>query len=429
MNYEDQKNKQNKLLDLFIKSRLNNNNYDDIYTKILKKEKINNSNLYRIYNDTYNAFLINLEFVITCDDKQYNWLINFIIKYFINLYNLSNYEPINLINDLGKNIFKSLESNNIYEFFSKFNLIKVKGNIIQGLILTNLEKDDSLINIYINSNISVGIIIKNCNRNLEESDLFIEFDINDFNPFLNINYINNCYGFIDYNMNKICKNNFFNQINLKKKIVKRKSKFLNRFEPRNNNLKIIFKQQIIYSLDTIINTEINEPVIFCNINDKEILGIVRYCFLPIAAYCKFIKEYNIFSDDDNLLDFICNNISNTTYKQFLERYLFIYLEEDFFYNYLGDKSVFESKDNYEFLDNKNLDDILIHLLNLGQNSDTIKKITNNINNIYDEIIICLEDDKYNEHISKKIKSSSKLISFFTEIFIYYPDTFGKQIFN
>ena len=35
MNYEDQKNKQNKLLDIFIKSRLNNNNYDHNLTNYI----------------------------------------------------------------------------------------------------------------------------------------------------------------------------------------------------------------------------------------------------------------------------------------------------------------------------------------------------------------------------------------------------------
>lgn len=430
MNYEDQKNKQNKLLDIFIKSRINSKNYDDIYTKILKKEKINNSNLYRIYNDTYSAFLICIEFVIACDDKQYNHLIIFIVKYLINNYNLSNYDPINLINDLGKNICKSLKSDNIYDFFNKFNTINVKSHIIKGLILSSLVNNDEIkVNLYINSNVPLLSILNSFNKDVDQKDIYITFSIDKFNPFKEINYINNCYGFINYDTNKIKNNKIFNEINLFNKIFRKKDKFITRNGFRGNYLKTILKQQIIYSLDTIIGQKINEPVIFCNINDNEILGIVRYCFLPIAAYCKFIRKYNIFSDDEDLLDFICSNIYNTTYKQFLELYLYIPLEDDFFNNYLGDKSVFEKKDSNNFLNLKNLDDVLIHLLNLNQNSETIKKIANNIHNLYDEIITCLEDDKYKEHILEKLYSRSSLISFFTEIFIYYPDTFGKEIFN
>ena len=386
--------------------------------------------MYRIYNDTYNAFLINLEFVITCDDKQYNWLINFIIKYFINLYNLSNYEPINLINDLGKNIFKSLKSDNINDFFNKLNTINSKSHIIKGLILSSIVNNNEFkVNLYVNSNIPIISILNSFNKEVNENDLYINFSVDKFNPFKEVNYINNCYGFINYDNNKIKNNKIFSQINLFKKIFRKKDIFIRRNGFRNNYLNTISKQQIIYSLDTIIDQKINESVILCDINDKEILGIIRYCYLPIAAYCKYIKEYNIFSYDEDLLDFICNNISNTTYKQFLESYLYMPLEEDFFYNYPGDKSVFENKDNYEFLNLKILDEVLIHLLSLSQNSDTIKKIANNIHNIYDEIIICLEDDKYKQHISKKIMSSSRLISFFTEILIYYPNIFGKQIFN
>ena len=433
MNYEDQKNKQNKLLNIFIEKReFNLDDNDDIFYNILNYELIENSDILCFYRNIEESdiFKICFEYVIGGNKQQYKIICKYLTINILKKYDKFDIKPNKVLKYLNSNFLKNIHHTDIIDFLSKINIIHNKTNdsYILGEVLDLYEnKEDIKLNFYFRIGISITPLLNIYNICSEEI-LLKKFDLS-YNPFSENFFFNNDYFIENITCKNLVEDHVLKKINFKSqfKFIKRCLKNVkNKHRPRNNNLQLISKLIIVYSFDTILDISSENLIFKQNLCNKNILGILRTCFQPIAALSNFLKKNNKVFDDGDIMEFIISNLEpDITYSAFLNDYYYIPLMNDFFNDFPFDKDLYNSIDKNTFLNQEKLDVTISHLLTLKENGPTAIAIKERILHIYDDIL----DNLNNEFILHQIYSSKKLINLFTELVIYYPETFGKEIFN
>lgn len=216
------------------------------------------------------------------------------------------------------------------------------------------------------------------------------------------------------------------------------------------------KQQLVYSLDTIVDTNSDELIKNLSFTHVNTLGIYRLVMLPIKMMIEYNRRLNqekfnqmvekvskrnsVSLKSQRITSLFKTNQGNEmTVTQFHYDCFYLDLREDFFNLPSVDKSLYEKKIN-TLETNTILDEILEQtcskILELPQNSPTVINSVKLMENIYSDICSSINSDdnflkdaiKYQFNTLDGLAFGGLLASF-THFFFEYPDSVGKSLFE